>query len=123
MFTFVLTHFRIIDIGMQNVVQQKLYMFLAVSIFATLLSVMKSIRRKCPIDTWKSINSGLLIGLFAFIGNTIFWDLYYMPETSEHIKNAGMTISLEVLIGLIIASTITFGRILRYIFYVNDCDF
>lgn len=121
-FVFVIMHFKIIDITTINVITQKLFMFIAVTAFATLLSIMKSIRRRCSIDMWKSINSGVLVGLLAFIGHTIFFDMHYMTETRSWTESMEKSTSYEVTIALFIAIMIILGRATRYIFTIDDCD-
>jgi H+/Cl- antiporter ClcA len=123
-FVFVLTHFMIVSVKATDIITQKLLIFLAVTIFATLLSVMKSIRRQCPVNTWKAINSGVLVGLFAYIGHTILFDLNYMEGTRDLVQSTRESIpgGLETLLALMIILAIAFGKSMRYIFSVDDCD-
>src|SRR5579872_4598065 len=101
-FVFVILHFGLIDITSTNVVVQKIYMFIAITVFATLLSLMKSIRNKTPIRMWHSIINGLIIGILAFIGHTFMFDLWYMPETNGWLSSIvdGHYITLNILMAL-----------------------
>lgn len=123
-FVFVITHFMIVNVESPNVITQKLLIFLAVTIFATLLSVMKSIRRQCPVNTWRAINSGILVGLFAYIGHTVLFDLNYMQNTRGWVQSTRESIpgGLEILLPLMIILAIAFGKSMRYIFTADDCD-
>jgi len=122
-FVFVLLHFRIINITCMNVVTQKIIMFLAVTAFATLIAVLKSIRQQRPIDMWGSINAGLYAGLFAFIGHTILFDMWYMPETTNLIKKSvdHKYITLNVVLALYVSFTIAIAKMLRCLFVTNPC--
>lgn len=122
-FVFVLIYFKLINIRNTNVITQKLLIFLAVTAFATILSVMKSIRRRCPVDTWKAISSGALTGLFAFIGYTLFYDLFYLPESRPYMDALKDTAGFEILIGLSIVFAILMGRATYYIVAIDDCHF
>src|ERR1700677_2859847 len=82
-FVFVILHFGLIDVTSTNVVSQKIYMFIAVTFFVTIMNLMKSVRRQTPIRMWDSISNGLFIGILAFIGYTFLFDLWYMPDTNN----------------------------------------
>lgn len=122
-FVFVLLHFNIINISCMNVVTQKIVMFLAVTVFGTLLAVLKSIRQQKPIDTWGSINAGLYSGLFAFIGHTILFDMWYMPETSNILKKTvdHKYFTLNIALAVYISLTIAFAKMFRCLFVTNSC--
>lgn len=120
-FVFVLMHFEIIEIRRTNIVSQKLLIFVAVTLFASLLSAMKSIRRRCPVDTWRIVNAGVLTGLFAFIGHTILFDLIYMRETRDTVDSIKDKMNIEILLALMIVFAITLGRSVKFVFTVDDC--
>jgi hypothetical protein len=115
----------LIDIR-QSLIGNKLLLFLAVTIFATLMSVMKSIRRKCPVDTWRSINSGIFAGIFTFVGYTLLWDMYSVEGGSrKFVEDASASVpgGFNTLLAIIVVLAIAFGRAARYIFVADDCDF
>lgn len=122
-FVFVLLHFKLVNIRNTNIINQKILIFLAVTIFATVLSAMKSIRKQCPVDTWKSVNAGVFTGLFAYIGYTLFYDLFYLPETHPYMSALNETPWMEALIGISIVFAIIVGRGMYYVFTVDDCHF
>ncbi len=121
-FVFVLMHFKIIDIKETNVVYQKFLIFIAVTLFATSLSIIKTIQSDCPINFWNSVNSGLIVGALAFVGHTLMFDLFYMPETRPLIDAMKESFALEIILSTMIASAVVFSRVTRYVFTV-DCDF
>lgn len=122
-FVFMLTYTKVIDISATNVIQQKILMFLAVSLCATLISICKTICNNHIVDMWKSINSGIIIGLLAFVGHTFMFDLFYMPQTSDLVKSMNNSISYEIILASMIAISITIGKELKYIFTIDDRDF
>lgn len=117
----------LIDIR-QNLIANKLLLFLAVSIFASFMSVIKSIRRRCPIDTWKAINSGVLTGVFAFVGYTLLWDMYSVKSDTqgnrEFIKNVADNVpgGMNTVLAIMVMLAIAFGRAARFIFVIDDCE-
>lgn len=123
-FVFVILHFGLINVfNNDNIILQKTIMFVLVTIFATLLYVMKSIRRQKAINLWNSAGSGLIIGMLAFVGHTLLFDLKYMDSTKEQIE--GITdnkyFTENVLLSLLIALTIAFGKSIIYIFAIENC--
>jgi hypothetical protein len=114
----------LIDIR-HSLIANKLLLFLAVTIFATMLSMMKSVRRRCPVDTWKSINSGVFTGIFAFVGYTLLWDMYSVDgDSREFIKSAATKTpgGMNALLAIMVVLAICFGRAARYIFVMDDCN-
>jgi hypothetical protein len=117
----------LIDIR-SSLISNKILLFLAVAIFSTLMSVMKSIRRKCPVDTWRSINSGIFTGIFAFVGYTLLWDMYSVKgnkSSREFINDASNNVpgGMNTILAIIVVLSIAFGRAARYIFVADDCEF
>lgn len=123
-FIFVILHFGIINIRETNVVWQKLYIFIAVTFFASLLYVMKSIRRQTPIDTWNVINNGLFVGLMAFIGHTLLIDMLYMRETHDWIISLvdDTFFTWNILLCLFICSSVAVGKSVICIFNTDTCN-
>lgn len=123
-FVFVILHFGVINITDSNVVTQKVFMFVAVTMFATIMSVMKSIRRQNPIIMQSAFSTGLSIGILAFVGHTILFDMWYMPETHEWLVGAvdGQYITLNVLLAIFISITIAIGRSFSFLFNTETCD-
>ena len=117
-FVFIILHFKLIDITSQNVVTQKTLMFVSVTIFASLLYAIKSIRHNKPINTWDVINSGVIIGILSFIGHTFLFDMWYMKESSEWLKSHidEKYITLNVILTFYICILISFGKFIGYIF-------
>jgi len=124
-FVFVILHFGLIDIEKTDIVRQKIYMFLAVSIFASFLYVLKSVRKQCPVHVWNVISSGLLIGLLAYIGHTLLFDLWYNPTSQSWLKSTVDTdfFTLNILLSSFIAFSIAVGKSLHYLFDTsNPCN-
>ena len=124
-FVFVILHFGIINLYAENanIVWQKLAMFVAVTIFASLLYVMKAIRRQQIIKPWAAISSGVFIGLLAFIGHTMMFDMLYMPTTQEWIKGFadGKYFTRNVLLAFYICFTILIGKSVGCVFNSDPC--
>lgn len=125
-FVFVLLHFEVIKITESNVVTQKLYMFLAVTAFASMLNIMKAIRKQYVIRMWDVISSGLIIGMLAFIGHTLMFDLFYMKETRPFMDSVidwkAEYITPNVILSLFICGTIAVGRSMSCIFNTDICN-
>ena len=87
---------------------------------------MKSVRRRCPVDTWKSINSGVFVGIFAFVGYTLLWDMYSVKgDSRDYIQKMAGTIpgGMNTILAIMVALAIAFGRAARYVFVTDDCAF
>ena len=123
-YVFVLLHFNIIQPEKTTIAMQKLQIFLAVFIFASILYVIKSIRKQCPINTWDAINSGLLIAMFAYIGHTLLFDFWYETGSRGFIENKiknSSFLSLNILLLLFISFSIAIGKSVGYLFNTNYC--
>lgn len=120
-FVFVLTNL-LIPLHRMDVVGQKLIVFLSVSIFSTFLYVIKSIRKQQIVDFQNAIQSGLLIGLYAFIGHTLLFDLFYMPGTRDSIDGLRKNTigGINTLVALSIVLTIIVGKSMKIIFTQDD---
>ena len=123
-FVFVILHFGVINITATNVVAQKLYIFIAVTMFSWLLYSLKSIRRQCPIKVWDVISNGLIIGMLAFIGHTIFFDLLYMPETNKWISSTidDTYFTHNIMLCIFICTSVLVGKSIGFIFYTEPCN-
>ena len=123
-FVFTLLQFGIINIKSTNIIIQKFYIFIAVTMFCWLLFSMKSIRRQCSIKIWDMISNGLIIGMMAYVGHTLFFDMYYMPEThtllSQNIDPIFFT--HEIMLCIFISLSIMLGKSVGYIFYTEPCN-
>ena len=99
-------------------------MFLAVTIFASMINIIKPIRRQTPVKIWNAIINGLIIGMLAFIGHTILFDLWYMPETNEWLEGIvdDKYITLNVVLAFFISVTILIGKSIGFIFSNDLCD-
>lgn len=123
-FVFVILHFGMINITTTNVVTQKLYIFLAVTMFSWLLYSIKSIRRQCPIKIWDVISNGLIIGILAYVGHTLFFDMLYMPETNKWIADTidNTYFTHNIMLCIFICTSIMIGKSVGYIFYTEPCN-
>ena len=76
------------------------------------MHIMKFIRCKQPIHMWNSIAFGLGTGTLAFVGHTVMFDLWYMPETNNFITNLvdGRYITVNVLTSIFVCLSIIMGR-------------
>lgn len=122
-FVFILCHFEIINITNTNIIKQKILLFIAVTLFASTMYIMKTIRKKTPIDIWNSFSNGLLIGLFAYIGHTLLFDLWYIPETNKWLIDIvdDKYITLNILLAIFVVISIAFSKSFGYIF-VNETN-
>jgi hypothetical protein len=84
---------------------------------------MKSIRKQTPINMWNSINSGLTIGILAFVGHTLMYDMLYMDDAYNLIKNTTESefITLNVLLAMFITITIAIGKMFGLMFSTELC--
>ena len=123
-FVFCLLHFELINLKNPNIVQTKVSMFIYVTIFATILNMMKSVRRQMPIDVWNASADGIIIGILAYAGHTMVYDIWYMPSTNTIIKSwvDETYFTLNVLVAISVALAITVGRAVKFIFATEPCS-
>jgi len=123
-FVFVILHFGMVNITTTNVVTQKLYIFLVVTIFSWLLFSLKSIRRQCPIKVWDVVTNGLIMGILAYVGHTLFFDMLYMPETNQWITNRidDTYFTHNIMLSIFISISIMIGKTVGHIFYIEPCN-
>jgi hypothetical protein len=123
-FIFTLLQFGIINIKTTNIIIQKFYIFIAVTMFCWLLYSMKSIRRQNSIKIWDMISNGLIIGMLAYVGHTLFFDMYYMPETHILLSNNidSIFFTHEIMLCIFISISIMIGKSVGYIFYTEACN-
>lgn len=123
-FVFVILHFGVINIRGMSIVLQKIYMFIAVTIFASFLYLMKAIRRQQTIKTWNIIHNGLFIGLLAFIGHTVMFDMLYAPETQSWVTSFadGKYLTVNILLTFFVCVSVLFGKTLEYVFNTEICN-
>lgn len=128
-FVFVILHFGIVvisDENNNNIIMQKFTLFIAVTIFAWFLYAMKSIRYRYPIQVWDVISSGLIIGVLAYVGHTVYYDLMYMKETNEwmdaNIFKDSKIFTPEILLTLFVCFSILVGKSIGYIFNTEPCN-
>ena len=121
-FVFVILHFQLIDISSNNIIIQKFFMFIAVTIFAWLLYSMKAIRHQQPINIRDVINNGLIIGVMAFVGHTILFDLLYTPETNKWITDRiNNYFTVNIITSLFVSMGIAIGYSAKCIFSTESC--
>lgn len=115
-FVYILMYLNIIKTTgnhFNNVVHQKVIMFLAVTVFAAFLYLMNAMSKERPIKYKDVIYESLLIGLFAFIGQTILFDLYFMEETKPMITNVTENyVSFELLTASFVAVAVACGKLI-----------
>jgi hypothetical protein len=123
-FVFVLLHFELINIKNSNIVSQKLLMFIYVTAFATMLNIMKSIRCKIPIDMWNAVADGIIIGMLAYIGHTMLYDMWYMESTRKWIESwvDETYLTLNVLLTISVVMAVTIGKATKIIFSTETCN-
>jgi DNA integrity scanning protein DisA with diadenylate cyclase activity len=128
-FVFVILHFGVVVISdpkENNIIKQKFMLFIAVTIFSWLLYAIKSIRCKTPIQVWDIINSGLIIGMLAYVGHTVYYDLMYMDNTNEwlnvNIFKDSAIFNAEIALAMFVSFAILFGKSIGYIFIMESCD-
>ena len=114
-FVFVILHFGVVVISdetQNNIIKQKFTLFIAVTIFSWLLYAMKSIRYRYPIQVWDVISSGLIVGVLAYVGHTVYYDLTYMNDTRQWmIDNIYSNIfTPEIVLTLFVCFSILIGK-------------
>ena len=122
-FVFCLLHFKLIDLEKPNIVQTKIAMFMYVTVFATILNMMKSIRRQLPIDVWNSAGDGIIIGILAYAGHTMVYDIWYMESTRAMIQDRvdPTYFTINILVALSVSLAITIGKTVKFIFATEPC--
>ena len=126
-FVFVILHFGVVvitDKTQNNIIKQKFTLFIAVTIFSWLLYAMKSIRYRYPIQVWDVISSGLIVGVLAYVGHTVYYDLIYMEDTRIWLRaNIFSTIfTPEIVLTLFVCFSILIGKSVGYIFNTEPCN-
>ncbi len=120
-YVFALFHLKIIDITNTNVFIQKISVLIAVTFFAVLLYISKNLRNNCgkDVEMWNIIYNAVLVGIFAFMGHTLLFDLWYMPQTNIFFpKDLNQTV-LELMVSFAIIVGVFFGKSIRYLFDTN----
>jgi len=128
-FVFVILHFGVVVISdpkQNNIIKQKFTLFIAVTIFSWLLYAMKSIRYRYPIQVWDVISSGLIVGVLAYVGHTVYYDLMYMDDTSKwlyvNIFKESTIFNAEIALTLFVCFSILIGKSVGYIFNTEPCN-
>ena len=120
-FVFSLLHFELINIKNPNIVTMKLLMFIYVTVFAAILNMMKSIRRQLPINIWNAVSDGIIIGMLAYAGHTMVFDIWYMDRTIIEKRVDETYFTPNLLIATTIALAITVGKAVKFIFSTESC--
>jgi len=118
-FVYVIIFYGIVDLK-QSIVLQKVYLFIAVFIFSSVLELMKYVRTKSPVRTWSIFGNALLVAMLSFIGHTIMYDINYDDNTRPYINQMKSSMRPEFVPCIFIAVTIAVGKSIKYLF-INDC--
>lgn len=119
-YVFVITYFGVIDIKNSNPLVQKLYLFVALIIFGTIIETIKKINNKCETTVYDIFTASLLLGFMGFVGQTIFMDLFLISETSSIMNDSTNYVSMELILSLFVSLSILFSKISTYM--INyDC--
>lgn len=120
-FIYVITYFGIINLrGHQHIIIQKVYLFIAVFIFSSVLELLKFVRKKTPVKTWSIFGNALFIAMLSFIGLTIMYDMNYDENTRPAFDTVRSSMRPEFVPCVFIAITIALGKSIKYLF-ANDC--
>jgi len=121
-FVFVILHFKLVDITSNNIIIQKFFMFIAVIIFAWFLYSLKSIRHKYPIEVKNIITNGLIVGILAYVGHTLMFDLLYMKDTNQWmIDRINNYFTANIMLSFFICMSIAIGYSIRCLFNTDTC--
>lgn len=117
---FVLLHFSIIDVNefnTDNIILQKIYIFVAVTLFSSLLELIKLARMGCRVEAWNILSKGLLTGMFAYIGHTLLIDLTVMDSSRELIEGFEKDyFPLKLILALFITFAVIISRTFMFMF-------
>lgn len=120
-FAFVLFYYEIINIK-DNLIVQKLYLFAAVMFFALLLDLVKATHTKYKSNIQSIISNVLYVGLFTYIGHTLYFDMIYSDNTKIYVDKTNSYMSPEITICILVALSIAVGKSLRYMFATKFCE-
>jgi hypothetical protein len=122
-FVFTLLQFGLINIDTTHPVLVKIYIFIAVTLFAFMLHSMKAIRRVTHINIWDIVTSGVIVGFLSFVGSTFYYDMVYTAETKPIIVNMidNTYFTENVMLCLFISTSVMIGKSAVYIFNIESC--
>lgn len=119
-FVYVITYFGIINLRGQHIIIQKVYLFIAIFIFSSILELLKFVRKKLPVNTWSIFGNALVIAMLSFIGLTVMYDMNYDENTRPYFNTIHSSMRPELIPCIFIAITIALGKSIKYLF-TNDC--
>ena len=128
-YVFVLLHFGIININIDfdnsDIITPKIYMFLAVTVFSSMLYLLKYIRGQCPINVWNIVSNSLILGMLAYIGHTMMFDFLHMKQTAAGKWLASSKDSryftMNIMLSLFVSLSILIGKSFVNVFSTESC--
>ena len=111
-----------INFDTDNYLSQKLYLFIAVLIFTSLMETLKTFKTNCKKTGKNIFNASLKTGILAVMGLMIYTDLLHMNWSQEIFENINSsTFNRSLIIPLITVSTIMIVKLI-YVMFDSDED-
>lgn len=121
----VLIFLGFINFESDNYLSQKLYLFVSLVMFNSLLEIMKNFKSKCKTSGCRLINNSVKVGTVGVLGLMVYTDLMFMGwsrHTFESINASRFNRSL--LIPLVVVFAIMVIKLIYVMFDVDErgCD-
>lgn len=116
---FIISYFGILNFAVINPLQQKLIIFIAVSSFMMILSLIRALVHNHDVRLLNMIGTSLFVGLIAFIGYTIASDLQSTPATKILWTAYTANIPNDAAVAIVVVSTILVARVVGYVFNID----
>lgn len=114
-----------INFDTDNYLLQKLYLFISISIFTSLMETLNTFKTNCKKTGRNIFNESVKIGTVAVIGLMIYTDLLHMNWSQEIFENINSSnFNRSLIIPLIIVLTIMIVKLTSVVFDSDEdkCD-
>ena len=114
-----------INFDTDNYLLQKLYLFVAVVIFTSLMETLKTFKTNCKKTGKNIFNESLKIGTVSVMGLMIYTDLLHMDwsqETFENINSSNFNRSLIIPLITVLAIMIVKLTAVMFNYDEDECD-
>lgn len=108
-----------------NYLLQKLYLFISIFIFTSLMEVLKTFKTECKKTGKDIFNESLKIGVTSVVGLMIYTDMLHMSWSQEMFENINeSSFNRSLIVPLIVVLTIMTVKITYVMFDAdeNKCD-
>jgi len=121
-FVYVITYFSLINLKGQNIIIQKIYLFIAIFIFSSILEILKFVKKKSTSETLNIFGNALVVAMLSFIGLTVMYDMKYDTNMRPYFDTIHSSVREDLIPCIFIAITLALGKSIKYLFTSNCCE-